>query len=58
MRTPVYTTLYKNGEIASNTFVYSIASYLIDVQTNMPGSTLESMIRAMIIYGDAADKSL
>ena len=58
MRTPVYATLYSNGEVASDTFVYSIASYLIDVQTNMPGSSLEAMIEAMIIYGDSADKSL
>ena len=58
MRTPVYATLYSNGNVASDTFVYSIASYLIDVQTNMPGSTLEDMIEAMIIYGDSADKSL
>ena len=58
MRTPVYATLYCDGEAASDTFVYSIASYLIDVQTYQLGNALESLITAMIIYGDAADKSL
>lgn len=58
MRTPVYATLYSGETVVSDTFVFSIASYLVDVRANMPGSTLESMIEAMIMYGDSADRSL
>lgn len=58
MRDAVSMTLYLDDTLVSDSYVYSIASYLTDVVNNMPGTALEDMIRAMVIYGDAADNAL
>jgi phage FluMu protein Com len=54
LRKVIYLTAYSNGQVASDTLAYSIESYLPTVQQAMSGSTLESLVQAMIAYGDSA----